>query len=99
MSGSFSLVEKLAVVGAFCALVVLAVGTESDPGVVAASQAQPRTAIATAHKAVPGKSASDWWSPSSGAPAAVADGARPAPPPPEILPPGFGATPSPDLPQ
>lgn len=38
MSGSFSLAEKLAVAGAFCAIVVMAVGTESDPGVIASSK-------------------------------------------------------------
>lgn len=36
--GSFSLVEKLAVTVAFCALVAMAVGTEDDPGVVAQTQ-------------------------------------------------------------
>lgn len=35
---SFSLTEKLAVTGAFLALVVLAVGTEDDPGLVIAGQ-------------------------------------------------------------
>jgi len=35
---SFSLTEKLAVTGAFLALVALAVGTEDDPGVVIAGQ-------------------------------------------------------------
>lgn len=32
--GSFSLTEKLAVAGAFLAIVAMAVGTEDDPGVV-----------------------------------------------------------------
>lgn len=39
MAGSsFSLTEKLAVTGAFLALVAMAVGTEDDPGLVATSQ-------------------------------------------------------------
>lgn len=39
MSGaSFSLTEKLAVTGAFLALVAMAVGTEEDPGVVVTGQ-------------------------------------------------------------
>lgn len=36
MSGSFSLTEKLAVATAFCAIVAMGVGTEEDPGIVAA---------------------------------------------------------------
>ncbi len=36
--GSFSLTEKLAVTGAFLALVAMAVGTEDDPGLVVTSQ-------------------------------------------------------------
>ena len=36
MSGSFSLTEKLAVAAAFCAIVAMGVGTEDDPGIVAA---------------------------------------------------------------
>ena len=36
MSGSFSLTEKLAVAAAFCAVVAMGVGTEDDPGIVAA---------------------------------------------------------------
>lgn len=35
---SFSLTEKLAVMGAFLALVAMAIGTEEDPGVIAATQ-------------------------------------------------------------
>lgn len=39
-SGSFSLAEKLAVAGAFLAVVALGVGTEEDPGVVVAQTEQ-----------------------------------------------------------
>lgn len=35
---AFSLTEKLAVAGAFCALAVFAVGTDDNPGVVVAGQ-------------------------------------------------------------
>ena len=98
MSGSFSLAEKLAVAAAFCALVVMVVGTESDPGVIATSQTEPGKAIASARREVSAKSSSNYWSLSRGG-GAPATSTAPAAPPPEILPPGFGATPSPDLPQ
>lgn len=45
MSGSFSLVEKLAVTAAFCAMVAVAVGTESDPGIVAQAKPPPQSAV------------------------------------------------------
>ena len=98
MSGSFSLVEKLAVAGAFCALVAMAVGTETDPGVVAETKLKPGQTVASA-TAVQGKAKANYWSLPADGSVATAGDARPAPPPPEILPPEFGATPSPDLPQ
>ena len=48
MSGSFSLTEKLAVAAAFCAIVAMGVGTDEDPGVVAA----PVQAVAAAPQLV-----------------------------------------------
>jgi hypothetical protein len=65
VSGSFSLVEKLAVAGAFCAMMVMAVGTEEDPGVVAAADPQ---LVAPAHStqapvaSVTSNGGSEWWS-------------------------------------
>ena len=99
MSASFPFIEKVAVAGAFCALVAMAVGTESEPGVIAATKTQPGQTIASASQAAGAKLSANWWGLADRAPASHRGGSQPAPPPPEILPPGFGATPSPDLPQ
>lgn len=68
MSGaSFSLTEKLAVTGAFLALVALAVGTEDDPGLVVTGQeavTELRPAISPP-AASPAPPASETLSPSS----------------------------------
>lgn len=50
-SGSFSLTEKLAVTGAFLAIVALAVGTEDDPGVVVTSKETVKELRPTAERA------------------------------------------------
>lgn len=96
MGGSFSLAEKLAVAGAFCALVVLAVGTEDDPGIVAAGKFAPRQTAAKGHPDEPERSgANDWWQ-SDGAPDEPDAAPQLAPESEDELPPGFGSTPSPE---
>ncbi len=99
MAGSFSLIEKVALAGAFCALVAMAVGTERDPGVLPATQTRTAQAAALVVEGAPRTDAANPWRLGPGA-APGASGQALAPPPPrETLPPGFGATPSPDLPQ
>ncbi len=101
MSGSISLAEKLAVAGAFCALVVLAVGTEDDPGIIAATI--DTVAIKSGEPAGTDgqEKVTNYWSVSDeGTPPPITSPimtASPSPKP-ERLPPGFGATPSPALP-
>lgn len=68
-SGSFSLTEKLAVAGAFLALVAMAVGTEDDPGLVIAGPEQ----VKDLRVATPSRSA---------APRATAEPGPPVPAPP-----------------
>lgn len=102
---AISITEKLAVTGAFLALVAMVVGTEDDPGLVADGQLvsgtlQVRGAAAqAAGRPEPGRNsgAGNHWSlPANGS------GVPQGPPmirpkaPEEHLPPGFGATPSPD---
>lgn len=101
MAGSFSLVEKIAVSGAFCAIVAMGIGTESDPGVIAeqkvATDAAPRTRDAAAPREATAARSAYWRRDPGEAPSGLAAPPEPAAPP-EILPPGFGAAPSPDLP-
>lgn len=99
MAGSFSLVEKIAVAGAFCALVAMAVGTETDPGVIAAAQVEPVAGRESAPDREADTGGANFWSLAKGAhqPRSVPL-AAPSPAP-EVLPPDFGATPSPDLPK
>lgn len=100
MSGSFSLTEKLTVAAAFCAIVALGVGTEQDPGVIATSQAEPDTAVATVRGSAAPSTPGNYWSLSGkSAPPVTLGGGQARVRPPEILPRDFGATPSPDLPQ
>ncbi len=57
-TGSFSLIEKLAVAGAFLAVVALGVGTEDDPGVVVEQTEQIASRAETAQAAPPPPAAS-----------------------------------------
>lgn len=96
MSGSFSLAEKLAVAGAFCALVVLAVGTEDDPGVIVTEQSEASQAVSTRGAPDRQASSSSYWARSDDSEEASLTLPSPAVPE-DPLPPGFGATPPPEL--
>lgn len=98
MAGSFSLAEKIAVAGAFCALVAMAVGTEADPGVIVPGR-DDTTRIVAPERAADPKHPVSYWSRSDATPVGRGGPAPVSSPEPEILPPGFGATPPPDLPQ
>ncbi|HEU4820418.1 MAG TPA: hypothetical protein VFS87_04600 [Qipengyuania sp.] len=83
MSGaSFSLTEKLAVTGAFLALVALAVGTEDDPGLVVTGQ----EAVTELRPAAPPPAASP-APPASETPPSSPSLAEPATPPAALKPP------------
>ena len=60
--GSISLSEKLLVAGAFVALVAMAVGTEDDPGVIAASSTMREGQAVAAKFAGDAASANPWSS-------------------------------------
>ena len=95
-----SLTEKLAIAGAFLALVALAVGTENDPGVVARQaeiagtvpgHGQPagRALVTTDNPST----STAWFTPSGPPEPANLVAEAPA----EPLPAGFGATPPAEL--
>ena len=101
MAGSISLAEKLAVAAAFCALVAMAVGTDEDPGIIASAPATVAQAgNPTAAPVVSGepRKVDNYWSRSDNSDPAseivIPDRSKPA----EKLPPGFGGTPSPEIP-
>lgn len=100
MAGSFSLVEKIAVSGAFCAIVAMGIGTETDPGVIAeqkvATNGAPRAAGGADQPRAAARSV--YWRLDPGAAPASNPPPQAPEPPPEKLPPGFGAAPAPDLP-
>lgn len=82
---SFSLTQKLAVTGAFLALVALMVGTEDEPGLVVTGQETVKELRAAAPSPVP--------------PVAVAPPPVPAPPPVSAVTPLPLSTPTPAQPQ
>ena len=107
--GSLSLSEKLLVAGAFVALVAMAVGTEDNPGVVAAGGTALGGQAVAVKAATKAERARSWGPTTSGdAPgvrAKTPDSEARSPPPPqfqpdprlhetETLPPGFGGTPA-----
>ena len=98
--GSFSLSEKLLVAGAFVALVAMAVGTEDDPGVVAASASRiaEKTSDARPWSTAASGGAPDFTGDmeDNSAPAQRPSQSRAQPRIREVetLPPGFGGTPS-----
>lgn len=94
MTGAFSLTEKLAVAGAFCALVAMAVGTEEDPGVIAAREAEARRVAVEVRPEKSDGSDRSYWSLTDDTPAEPVGQRPPDPEPDEDLPPGFGAAPS-----
>ena len=100
MAGSFSLVEKIAVSGAFCAIVAMGIGTETDPGVIAeqkaATDGAPRVADTVAQPGAAPRPV--YWRLDPGAATVSRLPPQGPVPRPEKLPPGFGAAPAPDLP-
>ena len=100
MSGGFTLTHKLAIAGGVCGLAVMAVGSKDDPGIVTSTKDTVHALPKHVAKAEP-QSPADYWrvTPGSVDPQPTASLAPPTLSPPEKLPPGFGATPSPDLPK
>lgn len=97
MFGSFSLVEKLAVAGAFCALIAMGVGTEDDPGIIAAQSEVTKNATLVVHGKDRAPAKRNFWSLDDGETPATVPGPATVARPREVLPEGFGATPSPEL--